>query len=165
MKKSFTLIEMLISIAIFSIILLFLYSLIDREQKSRDTIQKELLSAYDSNNFKSIIFKDIIESSCSFSLNKKQNMLTIDKTSNALHNPFYTQTRYLFTKNKKLLRIESKPYTAKDGARFADILEESYIDTVLDNIDKFEILIYGVSGGIAFYIKHGNKSDTFKVKC
>jgi prepilin-type N-terminal cleavage/methylation domain-containing protein len=166
MKNSFTLIEMLISIAIFSMIMTFLYSMLDSQQRSLKSTNKELKNIYKSNNFNRIIFKDIIESNCKFKLNKKQNMITILNTTNTLHNPFYTQIRYVLTKNNNIIRIESKPLNISNQQKLNDILEESYIDLMLKNIEKFETVVYNVSGGVAFYIKDKkNQLNLFKVRC
>lgn len=113
MRKAFTLIEMMISVVILSIIMLFLYesyAALNRSnsfyEKRAEVIKNELLK-------KRVVFLDF-----SLALNKSVKILNQDRdedvvfmqSSNSLHKRFNPYIAYI-VKEKKLYRLESlKPF-------------------------------------------------------
>ena len=63
MKKSFTLIEVVISITLFSIILIFMYKTLDMTKFTNNIFEKKVAKNKKMNTFKDIIIEDILESS------------------------------------------------------------------------------------------------------
>jgi type II secretory pathway pseudopilin PulG len=135
-KKSFTLIEILISIGLFSIIIVFLYQSLDMTQKSNDFYSKKLIATQNTNQIKKILFLDFIHSS-NISIDIKNDILRL-KSTNYYHNPFYNNITYLVTKDNNLARLETlKPF---DKNRLNDnYFDTSYIDILDSNITKFKI--------------------------
>ena len=60
MKKSFTLVEVIISITLFAIIVLFLYETLDGTKKSNQFFNDKLVQKQDTNSIKKILFMDFI---------------------------------------------------------------------------------------------------------
>jgi hypothetical protein len=154
MKKSFTLLEVLISISLFAIITIFLYQSLDITKKSNDFYSSKLEIKQDENRLKKLFFLDFINKS-----NKKNSLLKITKdndenniiqlqSTNIYHNPFYTNITYLVSKEKNLIRIESKnifnPKKLNDSffdTAYVDIIYQGVKELKVKKIDK-DILIY-----------------------
>ena len=153
MKRSFTLVEVLVSIALFSIILLFLYETLEVTKSTNNFYVKKLNTLVDTNNIKKIILSDISQSSLvEISKDENSNNILVIKTNNLYHNDFFKYVTYLVTQENNLLRIES--LTKFDKKTISDkFFDSSYIDVLLkdievfksstnkDNIDIFSILI------------------------
>ncbi len=140
-KYGFTLIEILISISIFSIVIIFLYQTLDMTQKSNLFYSKKLTNKQNQNNIKKIFFLDLIHKSKNITtkLDKENNTIVTLQTTNTYHNPFYTNITYLVSREKNLLRIESK--TKFNQSKLNDLFfDTSYIDTLDSNITTFKIL-------------------------
>lgn len=159
-KKSFTLVEILISISLFSIIILFLYQTLDMTQKSNDFYSSKLDLKKEQNNIQKILFLDTInqiENNNTNIENTKDDysILTL-KTSNTFHNPFYQHITYMVSKNKNLIRIESKNRFNQKKLN-DDFFDNAYIDIILSDISIFKIKVQ-VDKQIAFYIKQKNNN-------
>ncbi|MEA2050808.1 MAG: prepilin-type N-terminal cleavage/methylation domain-containing protein [Campylobacterota bacterium] len=159
-KKSFTLVEILISISLFSIIILFLYQTLDMTQKSNDFYSSKLDLKKEQNNIQKILFLDTInqiENNNTIIENTKDDysILTL-KTSNTFHNPFYQHITYMVSKNKNLIRIESKNRFNQKKLN-DDFFDNAYIDIILSDISIFKIKVQ-VDKQIAFYIKQKNNN-------
>ena len=153
MKRSFTLIEVLVSIALFSIILLFLYQSLEVTKSTNNFYVKKLNTLIDTNNIKKIILSDISQSSLvEISKDENSNNILIIKTNNLYHNDFFKYVTYLVTQENNLVRIES--LTKFEKKTLSDkFFDSTYIDVLLkdievfktsstkDNIDIFSILI------------------------
>jgi len=141
-KKSFTLIEILISISLFSIIILFLYQSLNMMTNSNAFYSKKLDTKQKENNIKKILFLDIINkelnsSDVVFLKDRDENSILNFKTTNTYHNPFYQNITYMVSSNKNLLRIESKNKFEKE--KLNDVFfDTSYIDIIDQNISKFK---------------------------
>ncbi|RLA82808.1 MAG: hypothetical protein DRG78_06170 [Epsilonproteobacteria bacterium] len=163
--KSFTLVEILISISLFSIIVLFLYQSLDITQTSNQFYSKKLNQKQDINNMKKIFFLDLIHS-----LDKSSTIIEIDSDKNSIakinstnyyHNPFYNNITYLVTKDRNLVRIESLKPFIKDKLDDS-FFENSYIDILDNNITKFKVsrnTIESQDDKIAIYIEKENEDN------
>ena len=143
-KSSFTLIEILISIVLLSIIIIFLYQTLDISQKSNKFFAKKVDQKIKITTLKKILFKDILLST----KEKVKNNITIDKqennilqlyTSNTYHNAFYNYITYMVSKKNNLLRIESKVKFDKYKL-IDDFFDVAYVDTLIKNVKKFKVI-------------------------
>ena len=143
MKKQngFTLIEILISISIFSIVILFLHKTLDMTQKSNAFYSEKLKDKKEQNNLKKMFFLDLIQKKSSLFKSiedKEKNSIVKFKTTNTYRNPFFQNITYMVSKEKNLLRIESKDEF--DTKKLNDaFFKNSYIDIVDNNITKFKV--------------------------
>jgi len=145
MKKSFTLIEVLVSIALFSIILLFLYQSLEVTKTTNNFFENKIERLIDTNHIKKIILLDIAQSSSvEISQDGNSNNILIIKTDNLYHNTFYKYVTYLNTQENNLVRIES--LTKFDKKTLSEkFFETSYLDVLLENTDAFKVSNHGIS--------------------
>ena len=158
-KKSFTLVEILISISLFSIIILFLYQTLDMTKKSNTFYSTKLDIKKNENSIKKIIFLDLIHkskdiNSTKTTLDKEKNSIFQIKSANIYHNPFYENITYMVSKEKNLLRIESFD-TFDRGKLTENFFNKSYIDTLDSNITKFKAIVQN-DKKIVFYLEKDN---------
>ena len=160
MKKAFTLMEMMISIILFSIIVLFLYQALDMTKKSNQFYSDKLYELESKSDIKKLFFEDIVNSQKIYtpSEDKNKNNIFQFKTSNIFHNPFYTNVTYFLTKEDNLVRCESK--TKFDKHKVYNFVEDSYIDIVENNVTKFRISTNKkYKNSYSVYIKYKDESD------
>jgi prepilin-type N-terminal cleavage/methylation domain-containing protein len=154
MKKGFTLIEILISIILFSIILIFLYEVLNSTQnhnKKYATQIEKFDSKYDT---QFVLLEDILnlQKSLLLDVDRDENNILVFNTSNTFHNPFFTNVIYLVNRKNELLRIETNKKFNKD--KIYSLLESSYIDIVAKDIKKFKII--KETKRIFFYVEFTN---------
>ncbi len=146
-RKAFTLIEVLISITLFSIVVIFLYQSIDITQKSNDFYSKKLKIQQDTNSLKKMFFLDLIKksknndpkkSSFSLQIDDDKNSILQFKSLNTYHNPFYNHITYFVSKEKNLIRVESKTKFNKTKLT-DDFFDTAYVDIVYSDVRKFKI--------------------------
>ena len=146
-KNSFTLIEMIISITLFSIIIIFLYSTLNITQKSNKIYKGELNKIIKKEDIKLLLFEDLITSeTILISEDKNKNTILSFRSNNSYHNVFYTNILYIISKDNNLLRIESSlKYDKKKLSQFKNN-KEKYVDIIQKDIKLFKVY------------KHKNKS-------
>ena len=130
----------MVSIALFTIILFFIYQSLQVTQVSRDMFNKKVNFYLNEKIIKEQILEDILESFDSIGLEKLKdnNYLVRFKTTNNIHNPFYEHITYLVSKEKNLMRIES--LTAFDSKKINDhFFDTAYIDILAQDIKLFEV--------------------------
>lgn len=163
-RKAFTLVEILVSITIFSIVILFLYNTLDMANKGNEFYNDKLVKKQEENRLKKVLFLDMVHISSdtnnSFSSmpDRERNSIVTFKTTNIYHNPFYEYVTYMVSREKNLLRIESKK---KFNSKALDELffENAYIDHFDSNITKFLVKEQG-DKSIVFYIEKNNEDET-----
>ena len=156
MKKSFTLLELLISISIFSIITVFLYKTLDQTKYSNVLFSKKQEILKESNHLHNIFLEDIAEStSVSVSIDKNKNSIVKIVTNNTFHNANFNHVTYLIGNTKKFIRIESLKVFNENELVNIDFFENVYIDVLFDDIEFFEIKNDGINFNI--FIKEKNK--------
>lgn len=139
-KKAFTLLEVVISITLFMVLIVFVYKTLDQTKHSNEIFEKQTKSIKDSNRLYNIFLEDIAESLQleTISYDKDKNARLVFTSNNTYHNPFYTNIAYLISSNNKLVRIESK-----DKFKFAntsyEFYDNAYVDILLDDIEYFDI--------------------------
>ena len=141
MKKSFTLLELLISISIFSIIIVFLYKTLDQTKYSNILFSKKQETLKESNHLHNILLEDVTESNSTPTVTPDKNKNSIVKinTSNTYHDAFFNNVTYLVGNTKKLLRIESEKVFTEFEAKNIDFYRNAYIDVLLEDIEYFEL--------------------------
>ena len=166
MKKAFTLLEVVISITIFMIILVFIYKVIDDTKVSNDKFEEHIYKAEGSNDLYKIIVEDIAEARGSITLqdDRDKNTIVTFQSNNSFNNPFYLDKTYLISSNNHLVRIESKDSFKKEKSGL-DFYNNSFIDILKEDINKFIVL--KKEDKIVFIIepKEGDKImfPTFKI--
>ncbi|MFA6196182.1 MAG: type II secretion system protein [Sulfurimonas sp.] len=109
MKRAFTLIELLISITILSIMMLFLYKSYASLNHSNSFYKKEVQQIKDQQLLKKVLFLDFSlvlgQSATILNENTKENAVLM-QSSNSLHNRYNPYIAYI-VKDFKLYRLES----------------------------------------------------------
>lgn len=161
MKKSFTLLEVVISIAIFMIMVLFLYKALDEAKYTNKLFLKNKEKSQNIEDIYNILLEDFAQSSkVSFSLDKEKNSIIKLETSNIYHNPYYKNVTYFIGSNFKLVRIESFEQFNPTTPPTIDFFEKSYTDILLDDIEFFEISKFSETKYVVA-IKQKNKERLF----
>ncbi len=160
MKKSFSLIELLIAITLFAFILTSLYQSLDISQKSNSFFSSKVKYIINENKIKKIFLEDILESSGKILLSRDKNKNTILQleTSNMYHNVFFKYVTYILSKKGNLIRIES---LAKFDIKKLndDFFKNSYSDIVSKKIKSFQVLKFKNKKKIfSIIIKKKNKT-------
>lgn len=160
-KKAFTLLEVVISITIFMIILLFLYKTLDDTKLTNDKFESYIHKKDKINNIYKILSEDIAETQgeIEISTDKDKNSFVRFKSNNSFNNAFYTNITYMISSSANLIRIESKDAFNKEKSGL-DFYENSFIDTLLEDIEKFVVFkTREKSDKIVFIIKQKNKEE------
>lgn len=163
MKKSFTLLELTISITLFLIVVIFLYKSLEQGKYSNEKFvqkQEELLLI---NNINDIFLEDIAESFGKIIILKDDdnNSIIKFKSFNTYHNAYNNNITYLIGSNNTFIRIESFE-EFKLGETLLDFYENSYIDILLKDIEYFEAK--SLDDEYLFVIKQkGKKREVFKL--
>lgn len=163
MKKSFTLIEVLLAIFLFGIIAVFLFETLNFSKKSLLFFERQIDKVEKRFEFQDIIQNDILYSNEIIYTQKDKNNNTILKleSKNRLYNQSYEHLTYLITKENNLFRIESEvdyPNMKKNILS----LENSYITKVLDKVEFFRVReINNTNNAHAIYIKRDNQEFIF----
>jgi type II secretory pathway pseudopilin PulG len=160
MKKAFTLLEVVISISIFMILLIFLYKTLDQTKYSNKQFSKLKDKITYQNELNDILIEDILESKNKIEIisdNDKNSLLRFE-SSNTYHNSFFTNITYMISSNNKLIRIESKKKfnLSETPVEFFDY---AFIDILLEDIEYFEIKENNIktNKNYVFVLKQKNK--------
>ena len=147
MKKAFTLLEVVISITLFMILLIFLYKTLDQTKHSNNQVINQSKSLKYKNELYDIFLEDILESLSKIEIksdNDKNSLLRF-VSSNSYHNSFFNHITYLISSNNKLIRMESKEkFNLSDTP--IDFYDYSFIDVLLEDIELFEVKENTVNG-------------------
>lgn len=170
-KKAFTLIETIISITIFSIVLVFLYQSLDLSKKFNKTYSKHLENYLSINYLEELIFEDILETKGSIDISgedkNKNTIMIIKNSNNTYHYPFNKYITYLVSQKNNLIRIESNKEFKKTDLK-SDFYDDdnTYIDIVANKVDKFLVLEnQKEKSGFSIYIETTeNKNYLFSAK-
>lgn len=160
MKKSFTLLELIISITLFMIIVVFLYKTLDQTKHSNKLFSNKQNILKESNHLHNIFLEDIAEASnITVSYDKNKNAIIKITTSNTYHNAFFNKITYLIGASKELIRIESKDEFPKEDARKDDFYDNAFIDILQEDIEYFDVKYS--ENNYVFVIKQKNKDRVF----
>ena len=158
LKKSFTLIEMIISITLFSIIIIFLYQTLGITQKSNKIYKEELNKIIKSQDIKSLFFEDLLNAkNKKIYKTKNKNMILSMQTSNTFHNTSFINILYIVSRENNLIRVESiKKYDDKKIQKYVNS-EKKYIDIIKKDIELFNI--YKNKNIYTIYLKTKQNKD------
>ncbi len=158
MKKAFTLMEVMISITIFMIILLFIYKVLDDTKLTNKKFETHIYKKDDISHMYKVFTEDIAESrdfkAINISQDRDKNTIVIFKSNNTFHNAFYTNITYMVSSNDNLVRIESSDKFKKEKSGLA-FYNNSFIDILFKDIEKF--IVVRKDDRVLFVIKQKNK--------
>ena len=140
MKRAFTLLEVVISITLFMILLIFLYKTLDQTKHSNNKLSSHTENIKYKNELYDIFLEDILESRSKIEIKKDndKNSLLRFESSNSYHNSFFNHITYLISSNDKLIRIESKD-KFNFGETQIGFYDYAFIDILLEDIEYFEV--------------------------
>ncbi len=155
MKKSFTLLEVIISIGIFSILMIFFYKTLDQVSFSNNIFKEKEKSLYSDNRIYKIMLEDTLESSKVEVLeDKNKNSVLKLISTNTFHNPSYKNITYLIDASNTLVRIESKLEFLLDKTS-SEFYKDIYVDKIQDEVIIFSI--NNINKDIKIAIKQDNR--------
>jgi type II secretory pathway pseudopilin PulG len=140
MKKSFTLIEVIISISIFMILVVFLYKTLEQTKYSNEALSKKEIQLKYLNRIYDVIYEDLNESygNISIDLDTHRNSIVRFSSLNSFHNSFFQNITYLINSKNTLVRMESKNIFKVQANPFT-FYNDIYIDEILSDIEYFEV--------------------------
>lgn len=157
MKKAVSLIEILISITIFSFILLSIYKTIEISQNDINRSIKLIDDVDRVNHIKSIFLEDFLESEKIIIEKLGTNHVLKMITYNNYHNLIYTNITYMIDEDRNLYRIESnKPISEKNIYEMN--IKNLHIDLVFRNVTKFKVE-QGKNKNYFIYINRSKKNE------
>jgi len=155
LKKGFTLLEVLISISIFFILIVFLYKTLDQTKYSNNMFKKKEEVLVGKNKIYKMFLEDILESSTiEIQKDKNKNSVLKMKSTNTFHNPRYSNITYLINNSNSLIRIESKDEFSLDKTS-QEFYENIYIDELVKDVQIFNTV--NINQNIRVAIKEENK--------
>ena len=159
-RKAFTLIEVLISVALLGLMIVPLFSVVDMMQKSNKKMLASLERSKKITKGTKVLFLDILGSNGKLSIKKDEfTRLCIDETKNSLYNLPVAKVCWLVLKEKnKLVRVEGNSY--KIPLKSDDRVE---VDIVMQGIEIFDI--YHEKDKVVVIIQQKNKKpNSFMVQ-
>jgi len=139
-RRAFTLIELMVSIALTVIVVLFLYKALATQEISNKVLAKNATSLHQTDQIFELLYRDFLESNetkIATTFSKDYNILYL-ATKNSLHDiPVAHVVYYVNAKDKTLVRIESA-YPIKLPV---DLEKIKYIfaDPLIKKITKFRV--------------------------
>jgi len=111
-RSAFTLIEVLISVALLSIVMLGLYSALDMQRSSNKHLFSYLTKAIDADKVIMVLYRDIMYSDGNLTIKKGEfDRLCINNTANSLYALSRSKVCWLVAKEEnQLLRVEGNDY-------------------------------------------------------
>jgi prepilin-type N-terminal cleavage/methylation domain-containing protein len=137
LKKGFTLIELMISIMILSIMMIFLYKSYSSLNSSNTILKKELENITDIQKIKKTMILDIslaLHNSIKIQNREKNEDVLFFQTSNSLHKRYNPFIVYI-VRDKKLYRIES----LKNIDDYTFPVDSDFDADMLGEVDTFRI--------------------------
>jgi len=134
-RKAFTLLEVLISIALMGIILVALFSSVDILQNSNQHLAKHLEKAKKITQATQVLYMDIVSSDGNLTINKDEfTRLCMESTANSLYALPRAKVCWVVMKEKNtLVRIEGNGYHLPVRSE-----ERVEVDSVIENVALFD---------------------------
>ena len=135
-RKAFTLLEVLISIALLSLVLLALYKGVDMLRTSNRHLFEYLEKSKKVTKSVKVLYLDILSSDGNISIKKDEfTRLCIEQTKNSLYElPVAKVCWVVLKKQKRLVRVEGNGYSLPLGSE-----ERVEIDPVMKEIELFDV--------------------------
>ncbi len=139
-RKAFTLLEVLISIALLGIILVALFSAVSGMKKSNTQLLSYLKKAKTVTQATKVLYLDIASSDGNISIYRDERVrLCMQETSSSLYGLSLAKVCWLVLKDKNtLVRVEGNNYTLP--LRFEDRVE---VDPVMRGVEVFDVYHQG----------------------
>jgi len=136
LSPAFTLIEILISTMLLSIVLIGLYSVLDTQRRSVDSIKKHLDKSVEYDRAIMVLYNDIFHSDGNLTIKKgERDTLCINSTTNSLYELSLAKVCWLVLKDKDTLaRVEGNEYRLPLGLE-----DKVEVDRVLEGVRAFEV--------------------------
>lgn len=151
-RPGFTLIEVLISTALLSVVLLGLYSVLDTQKRSVTNIKENLERSIDYDRAVMVLYNDILKSDGNITLKKgERDTLCMEATTNSLYELAMAKVCWLVLKDQDtLIRIEGNGYRLPVG------LEQSVeVDKIIKGTRIFDVTRKG--NNILVVLQEANK--------
>jgi len=135
-RKAFTLLEVLISIALMGIVLVALFSSVDILQDSNQHLSKQLKKTKKITQATQVLYRDILSSDGNLTIIKEEfTRLCIESTANSLYALPRPKVCWVVMKeNNQLVRVEGVEYTLP--TRSEDRVE---VDVVMQDVELFDV--------------------------
>jgi len=135
-RKGFTLLEVLISIALMGIVIVALFSSVDMLQNSNEHLLKYLKKSKKITKASKVLYTDLMGSDGNISIKKDEfSRVCIEETKNSLYAlPAAKVCWAVLKKNKTLVRIEGNGYDLPVGLE-----ERVEVDSVMTGLEIFDI--------------------------
>ncbi len=136
-RKAFTLIELMISIMILSIMMIFLYQSYASLNRSNKIYEKELALIKDEQIRKKILYVDLLlklPNSMNVINQNKEEDVVFFQTSNSIHKMYNPYVAYI-VKNSKLYRLES----LKKFITYPLSVDNEFIADYIGEVDSFRL--------------------------
>ena len=135
-RKAFTLLEVLISIALMGIVLVALFSSVDILQDSNQHLLKQLEKTKKVTQATQVLYRDILSSDGNLTITKDEFIrLCMESTAHTLYALPRAKVCWLVMKEQSsLVRVEGTEYTLPTGSE--DRIE---VDTVMQNVELFDV--------------------------
>jgi len=161
MRRSFTLIELILATALSVFVIFTFYTLYDKLEFSKKNSIKKDNQTKIFNKFYKLIYSDILKSKI---LKYKEQKLVL-KSSNTIHDFYYENITYVLNKkSKKLLRVESKTAFLLEKEQNDNFYDDVIIDTILEDVDSFIINTDKDKMGVIVYVKIKEKERLFAIR-
>ena len=141
-KKAFSLIELMIAVALTAVVITAFYSLFNSLTIKYETNEKRSTKSGDSNKIYRLLYKDFLSAKTFnvFDSKSEKKVLILGNSTNTLHKMSGANISYIFNqKSSELFRIESLEVIPLDKEISDDILDDSYIDLVSNEVTDFVV--------------------------
>ena len=135
-RKAFTLLEVLISIALLGIVIVALFSSVDMLQNSNQHLLKYLKKSKQISKATKVLYIDLMSSDGNISIKKDEfSRVCIEKTQNSLYAlPTAKVCWVVLKKDKILARIEGNAYNLPVGSE-----ERVEVDPIMTGLEVFDV--------------------------
>jgi len=135
-RKGFTLLEVLISIALLGLMIVPLFSVVEMMRMSNANLLRALEKSQEETQASKVLFLDIMSSDGRITMKKDEyTQLCMEETKNSLYNLSIAKVCWLVLKDKNtLVRVEGNSYRLP--LKFEDKVE---VDKVMRNMELFDV--------------------------
>ncbi len=135
-RKAFTLLEVLISVALLGIVILALFSSVDMMRDSNEHLSKYLEKSKKVTKATKVLYLDIMGSDGNISIEKDEfSRVCIEETRNSLYAlPLAKVCWVVLKKDKTLVRIEGNSYHLPLNSE-----EKVEIDLIMNDVELFDV--------------------------
>jgi len=136
MRKAFTLLEVLISIALMGIVIVALFSAVDMMQDSNEHLAEHLEKSKKTTNATKVFYLDLMGSDGNITIEKDEfSRVCIEETRNSLYAlPLAKVCWVVLKKDRTLARIEGNGYTLPLNTD-----DRAEVDLVMSDIKLFDV--------------------------